>query len=339
MRGYAPVLRSVVLVGVLSVMAMTAVGSRSSAAPGQSRSVITDLGTLGRTSIGASDVDSDGGSILITVKRQGVNDNPYLWKVVLTQPPSLRRVGRLVYGSWPSWSPNGSQIAYEWGGVWIASADGTRTRPLKSAAGGQPDWSPDGRRIAYVCQIVSDFSGVLCVVDVATGHSTVLARVRKGVVAAPAWAPNGHAIVYVARIEHAATVPRSPLRRDGSLVVVADGRAPRVIAQETSERAYDSPRWSPDGKQIAFLSRSGDQCAIAVMAATGGTPNTVTDLPCSTFWAGKWKPFPPPGIAWSATGDQLAYSAGDSLRFVRLDGTLVRTIRTPPIIGQIDWGP
>ncbi len=331
MRGHAPVLRSVVLVGGLAVLAMTAAGSRSSAASGPSRSVITSLGTLGGTSIGASEVDSDGGSILITVKRQGTNDNPYLWKVVLTQPPSLRRVGRLVYGSWPSWSPDGSEIAYEWGGVWIASADGSRTRPLKSASGGQPDWSPDGRRIAYAC-------AGLCVVDVATGHSTILARVRKGVVAAPAWAPNSKAIVYVTRVDHA-TVPRLPFVRNGSLVVVADGNAPRVIAQETSERAYDSPRWSPDGTQIAFLSRSGDQCAIAVMPATGGTMHTVTDLPCSSFWAGKWKPFPPPGIAWSPTGDQLAYSAGNSLRFVKLDGTPVRTIRTPPTIGQIDWGP
>jgi Tol biopolymer transport system component len=57
-------------------------------------------------------------------------------------------------GTNPSWSPDGTKIAFDRtdgvnDGVWVMSADGTTSPPVKIHDGhGFPDWSPDGTRIA-----------------------------------------------------------------------------------------------------------------------------------------------------------------------------------------------
>jgi len=62
-----------------------------------------------------------------------------------------------------------------------------------------------------------------------------------------------------------------------------------------------SPRWSPDGKQIAFLSNRDDQQQIYVMRADGGEAAAVTKGKRSVH-----------SFAWSPDGKQIAYLAPDA---------------------------
>jgi Tol biopolymer transport system component len=65
----------------------------------------------------------------------------------------LRRVTR-GGGSEPSWSPDGSKLAFERRGrVYVVRADGRGLRRVTRRVGGQPAWSPDGRRIAFVSTV------------------------------------------------------------------------------------------------------------------------------------------------------------------------------------------
>ena len=68
-----------------------------------------------------------------------------------------------------------------------------------------------------------------------------------------------------------------------------------------SAKDENSPRWSPDGKQLAFLSNRDDQQQIYVMRADGGEAAAVTKGKRSVH-----------SFAWSPDGKQIAYLAPDA---------------------------
>src|SRR5215470_3096075 len=68
-----------------------------------------------------------------------------------------------------------------------------------------------------------------------------------------------------------------------------------------SEKSETSPRWSPDGKQLAFLSgRSGDETQLFVMRANGGEASALTKSKSSVN-----------AFEWSPDGKQIALLSGD----------------------------
>ena len=81
----------------------------------------------------------------------------------------------------PSWSPDGSAIAFETHrapppGIFIVNADGTGMRPLtaspRSVSLESPDWSPDGRYLAF--HAFGHGNMDLFILDVAVAMSAVL---------------------------------------------------------------------------------------------------------------------------------------------------------------------
>jgi dipeptidyl aminopeptidase/acylaminoacyl peptidase len=74
-----------------------------------------------------------------------------------------------------------------------------------------------------------------------------------------------------------------------------------VVRQLTfSSKDESSPRWSPDGKQLAFLSNREDQQQIYVMRMDGGEAAALTKGKRSVH-----------SFAWSPDGKQIAYLAPD----------------------------
>jgi TolB protein len=191
----------------------------------------------------------------------------------------------------PTWSPDGSQIAYvnEAGGdrgmeIWMMNADGSDNHPL--ITGGlniAPAWSPDGTHLAYAHAETPDQPLKLWLMRIADGANRALlpdtpADVDENV---PRWSPDSRHIAFTSN------------RREGRYEIwvfdVQDATAPRPLTTAYHDDLLDAaieqkvPAWSPDGTQIAYWQgvemsdpRTDLPRDVWVMSADGGDPQRLT---------------------------------------------------------------
>lgn len=196
--------------------------------------------------------DRDGSSNIYVMKDDGSNVRQ------LTDSP--------LYDSLPTWSPDGSQIAFmrdlhstgagkgQQYDLFIMDADGSNLRNVTQhpAGDGNGAWSPDGRSLVFS----SDRNGYtdIYTLEIASGVMTQLTDNSKeeGLSDAPSWSPDGQQIVY----EHVV-----PGQGRHVYIMDADGRNARRLLKGPqphiiNERDLVSrgfPRWSPDGEQILYF--------------------------------------------------------------------------------------
>jgi hypothetical protein len=132
----------------------------------------------------------------------------------------------------PSWSPDGSRIAFEvhvqgGGGpeggavdVYVVDADGSDAAPLTiDGTSSSPAWSPDGSRIAYVHATPSGNSDI----HVMTAEGSTPVRLTTGAAFDlwPAWSPDGSQIAFA-----------SDRGGPGTFVMRTDGTEVRRLSRE-----------------------------------------------------------------------------------------------------------
>lgn len=118
----------------------------------------------------------------------------------------------------------------------------------------------------------------------------------------PQISPSGDRIAYVRRTNDIMT--------DSAVtsiwIIDVDGGAETPLV--TGEGAHFSPRWSPDGSRMAYIStQSGGGPELHVRWMDSGASANITALPES-----------PGGISWSPDGSQIAYTARVPAKPVRL---------------------
>jgi Tol biopolymer transport system component/DNA-binding winged helix-turn-helix (wHTH) protein len=149
---------------------------------------------------------------------------------------------------WPTFSPDGDQVAFEWDGengdnadIYITMVGSSEVRRLTTDPGSDraPSWSPDGRQIAYVRGSPTS-GGPIHLVSPLGGSDRTLSDFP---VSEPlAWSPDGRFL--------AAQGPEPT----GIYLVPTDGGAPRRIIEPKPPRADSAAAFSPDGRHLAYRS-------------------------------------------------------------------------------------
>ncbi len=164
---------------------------------------------------------------------------------------------------WPNWSPDGRFLAFAMhGSIWkVELATGVATELTHGRKyHSSPEWSPDGRWIVYTAD--DDARSVqLEILDTTTGETRELTSDGQ-VYVDPTFAPDGKTLAYVS------TKPSGYMNI--YMRPVADGRWSGPETALTTDNKYPrdrlyfgawdfhtQPTWTPDGKQLLFVSNRG----------------------------------------------------------------------------------
>ncbi len=192
--------------------------------------------------------------------------------------------------------------------LWVADSDGENAQSALTSPESiiSPTWSPNGSQLAYVS--FESRKPVIYAHDVATGKRRLLANFR-GSNSAPAWSPDGRQIVATLsrdggsqlyaldakggeprRLTQSSSIDTEPaFSPDGKTIYfVSDrGGAPQIyrmsptgsnIERVTFTGSYNiSPALSPDGRWLAYISRVGGAFKLQVMELAGGSVAQITD--------------------------------------------------------------
>jgi Tol biopolymer transport system component len=219
-----------------------------------------------------------------------------------------------VNEGWPSWSPDGTQIAFSSSradptarecasgtqsscatDIYLMNVDGSAIRRLTDDPAPEyaPAWSPDGSKIAFVRT-----NGDTNQIDVMNPDGTGITRVASGTIAGLggvehpfSWSPDGSQIVFMNVVGANSEIH----------IVNADGTGDRTIFGADGVVSED-PIWSPDGTEIAFSSTFGvyppgcgvdsDVCSDLFVMGIDGSHVTRLTHGASGVFGIAWQPLP-----------------------------------------------
>lgn len=207
-----------------------------------------------------------------------------------------------------SFSPDGDRLVYaskgsqpevsEWMGIYIVEIHSGKTVTLTSQAGylKNPVWSPDGEWIAYLARDKdSDAYDLYVIDDNGIGSRKInedfnLYKQRTSL----SWAPDSKSLATTCVVDGNIDICLFPI----------NGTAPVRLTSSDNDKMH--PRWSPDGRYIAFVSRYEINGAphedFYTLNVEDLSINKLTDFPSFTGVARYFTP--PPSC--SPNGDYLA---------------------------------
>jgi len=252
----------------------------------------------------------------------------------------------------PQRSPDGKWVAYVVvravkdtdkmdSDIWMASWDGTQEIQLTSSAENesQPRWSPDNTYLSFVSSRQGAKGGQLWLLNRAGGEAMKVTDLKGGI-SEYAWAPDAKRLVFVVNEpdprdpkddEKEADKKKTPppividryhfkedvsgyLRNERTHLYLFDLAAKKADVLTPGPLFNESsPVWSPDGTQIAFVSKRGT----GDLDRNQNTDIWVIDAKASAQARQiTTSPLPDEGpLAWSPDGKQIAYVTGEDLKY------------------------
>lgn len=174
---------------------------------------------------------------------------------------------------WPSWSPDGTTIAYSHGAgsrgkryVYLINADGTGK--MRLAEGNAPSFSPDGNKLIFT-KYTSDENKAttLHMMDLANKKiSTITYKNELALKSAPSFSGDGKSLVMI---------QQESLNEPSSIITMnLDGTSVNTIF-ESLGRVSDT-KWSSDNQLILFANRALGNTQVYLMTPSGGNLKAIT---------------------------------------------------------------
>ena len=262
----------------------------------------------------------------------------------------------------PQRSPDGNWVAYTVTtahkdtdknntDVWMVSWDGTQQIQLTNTPDGEssPRWSPDGKYLSFVSSRQGSKGGQVWLLNRGGGEAFKLTEIKGGV-SDHVWSPDGKRLALVVEDPDPAdkdvdekpddkktakpiVVDRYRFKRDitgflrgaRSHIYLFDAETKKAEILTPGSLEEESPSWSPDGRQIAFIRSHGEgdgfdrmpnQDVFVVDAKPGAQPRRLT----TTTAEETGRP------AWSPDGKSIAYLVGDEVKFSAYDQSQLAVI-------------
>jgi serine/threonine-protein kinase len=230
----------------------------------------------------------DGRSVAVGVS--GGPTNYEVWVKRLDRGPASKLAD---IGLTPTWLPNGTDVAF-WstGGIHVGPADGRVLPRLTFPRGSRPnafEYSPDGQWL--ILSLAGDLVGLRTTGDSAIVPLVVTSALeRRGTVS-----PDGRWMAYESDAGGRFQVYVRPFPNAASAKwqISVDGGV--------------MPRWSPDGRELFFMTETGDMYAVPVTSVatfSAGTPRLLFNAPFA---------IPPNPFAVHPDGKRFLMTRGDAI--------------------------